>query len=471
MFNAPYFRASKATLLASLGTVIAIVGLVLLTDGAGKNRAVVEEIRAGSPRLIAVQPLPEMTYQMCEWAPASATLRLAAALPQDLPSSAAAGAEPDNAARLAASQRKPERVIRDSKMSFSSVAVDPVRNEVVMTDESLFNIVVYDRLSNTPPTATMTEPKRVIGGRNTRVAFLCGLYIDPASGDIYGINNDTEDTLVIFDRQAKGNVPPTRELYTPHGTFGIAVDEDAAEMYLTIQHDHAVVVFNKTAEKDEPPIRLLQGDRTRLADPHGIALDTQNRLMFVTNHGSVHQKVPGGRVSNLGRGEGKANWPVNEELPGTGKNLPPSITVYSLDAAGDTAPLRVIQGPRTQMNWPSGIAFDPKRNQLYIANDMEDSILIFSATASGDVAPLGVLKGPRTLISNPTGVFLDTENDELWVSNFGNHSATVYKPTAAGNTPPLRVIRSAPLGKEALNIGNPGALAYDSKREEILVPN
>jgi len=37
--------------------------------------------------------------------------------------------------------------------------------------------------------------------------------------------------------------------------------------------------------------------------------------------------------------------------------------------------------------------------------------------------------------------------------------------------PPLRTIRSAPLGKQALAIGNPGAVAYDTKRDEILVPN
>jgi hypothetical protein len=37
--------------------------------------------------------------------------------------------------------------------------------------------------------------------------------------------------------------------------------------------------------------------------------------------------------------------------------------------------------------------------------------------------------------------------------------------------PPLRTIRSAPADKLALAIGNPGAVAYDSKRQEILVPN
>jgi len=53
----------------------------------------------------------------------------------------------------------------------------------------------------------------------------------------------------------------------------------------------------------------------------------------------------------------------------------------------------------------------------------------------------------------------------------GNHSATIYRRTANGNAAPLRTIRSAPQGKVAMAIGNPGGVAYDSKRDELLVPN
>ena len=53
----------------------------------------------------------------------------------------------------------------------------------------------------------------------------------------------------------------------------------------------------------------------------------------------------------------------------------------------------------------------------------------------------------------------------------GNHSATVYPMDADGDVPPVRQIRGAPSDEPALQIGNPGAVAYDSKRQEILVPN
>ncbi|MBI3939201.1 MAG: hypothetical protein HY315_00065 [Acidobacteria bacterium] len=368
-------------------------------------------------------------------------------------------------------KRAPLRVIRDRYSALSSVAVDLERNEVVGTDENLFQIVVYERLADTPRTAAMTEPKRVIGGLKTRIEFQCGVYIDPASGDIYSVNNDTVDKLVIFSRQAKGDVPPDRFLETPHGTFGIAVDEEKEELFLTVQHDNAVVVYRKTASGKDAPIRLLQGGRTGLADPHGIAIDTKNRLMFVANHGSVHSKMADPRLEGISSLQIKANWPLNEGAPGSGRILPPSITVYPLDASGDAIPLRVIQGPKAQLNWPAGLAVDPERGELYVANDMSDAVLVFRETDGGDAAPLRALRGPKTGIKNPTGVFLDKKNGELWIASFGNHTLTVYPPTAQGDTAPLRAIRSAPSEAPSLMIGNPGAVAYDQKREEILVPN
>jgi DNA-binding beta-propeller fold protein YncE len=340
-------------------------------------------------------------------------------------------------------------MIRDTYPTYSAVAVDPIRNEMVLQDENLFRILVYDRMANTPPGADLTEPKRVIGGNKTRVEFNCALYLDPKTGDIYSVNNDTLDATAVFSREAHGNVPPNRVLHTPHGTYGIAVDENKEELFLTVEHTNAVVIYRKRAQGDDQPLRTLQGERTGLEDPHGIALDTKEQLLYVANHGNAldSQRETGGRFE------------------------PPSITVYPLSASGNTAPLRTIQGPQTQMNWPAALSMDEERRELFVANDAGDSILVFRSGDSGDVAPARVIRGPKTGIKNPTGVVVDGKNQEVIVSNMGNHTATVYRQTANGDVPPLRTIRGAPQGKIALAIGNPGAAGYDSKREEILVPN
>ncbi len=457
-----YILRRNRGIVAILAVVAAVAAWVLFAGKAKPqewNRASQAALRrsTGYPQLVSYDPLPAMGGEMCQWAPASSSTTMVAAVRQE---QTAAG----TAAPAGDADRAPLRVIRDSYPTYSAVAVDTNSNEVYLLDENLFGYKVFNRLDNTPPTASFTEPKRMVGGIHTKLEFNCGLYVDPETGDVYSVANDTVDTMVIFPRDARGNVAPKRALRTPHGTFGIAVDEENQELFLTIEHDNAVVVYRKMAEGDEAPLRFLQGDRTLLADPHGIAVDTKNDWMFVSNHGSAH------RISG-DRGSVPPNWPLSTDVRGSGKFLPPSITVYPLQASGDTPPLRVIEGPHTGLNWPATVYLDQERGDLYVANDADDSVLVFRATDHGDVAPRRVIKGPQTGIKNPTGVFVDLKTEELWVSNMGNHSATVYPLSANGDVAPLRTIRSAPPGKLALAIGNPGAVGYDSKREEILVPN
>lgn len=416
----------------------------------------------GRERLLSWEELPQMDGAMCQWVPASASMTFAAALQQAPAPTAEETAE-----------REPLRVIRDPYPSFSSVAVDIERGEVIAGDENLFQVLVYDRMDNTPPGARMTEPKRIIAGDQTGLEFICGLHVDQNTGDIYVINADTAAQMQVFSRDQEGNVPPSRVLNTGHETRGrgIAVDEENQELFIASQHNAAVAVFRQHAEPDERPIRLLQGDQTRLANPHGMAFDQQNDLLFVTNHGQVASRPDRDEVTDPENNRLNTPLPRRVAVRGSGRFLPASINVYRRTASGNEAPLRMIQGPKTQLNWPAGIVIDEEQRELFVANDTGNSVLVFPAEASGDVAPIRVIKGPDTELDAPGGIFLDPTNKELWVSNYGNHSLNVYPLDADGNTPPLRRIRSGPADTRALMIGNPGALAYDTKREEILVPN
>jgi 6-phosphogluconolactonase (cycloisomerase 2 family) len=419
----------------------------------------------GESRLISTEPLPG--DELCAWPQASANPGPLPPSFLDEPAAAANPNPPNGESRTKDfSQRKPVRTIRDPYPSFATLAVDTTHNEVVIADQNLFQILIYDRLANTPN--GITPPKRVLGGNHTEIEFQSSVYVDPQNGDIYAGNNDTVNKLVVFSREQQGDVSPVRELNTPPGrTFGVGVHEAKQHMYLVIQRDDAVVVYPKSAKDDDTPIRLLQGDRTMLADPHDIALDIANNLMFVTNYGARTSRQSGSR-----RGEDRGpNWPLTSVVPGSGRFDPPSITVHRMDASGNTPPVRMIQGPKTRLNWATGLALDPKRRELFVANDQGDEVLVFDSEAVGDVAPKRIIKGPTSMIENPMDVFLDLERDELWVANFGNHSATVYRRDAAGDAAPLRVIRSGPKDAPAPMMGNPHPVAYDSKRDQILVPN
>ncbi len=345
--------------------------------------------------------------------------------------------------------RPPIRTIRDQDPIYSSVAVDLNFDEVVLMDQNNWALRIFNRLDNTPPGVPRTEPKRIIQGPETEIQYNNGIYIDPKTGDIYSVETDTGDEVVVFPREANGNIKPARILKTPHRGFALAVDEEKQELYVGVQHPPQVAVYRKGASGNEKPLRSLQGESTRLSDVHGVVLDQKNKLMIVTNWGHISDST----------------------IAGTGRFEDPSITVYPLGASGDTPPLRVIQGSLTQLNWPAQMSVDPDTGDLYVANDIGHSILAFKETDKGNVAPSRVIKGDRTHLMNPSGVFVDTKHKELWVADFGNGSAFVYPLNANGNAAPIRTIRSAPEGKVSLKFGKVEALAYDSRRDQIWVPN
>jgi DNA-binding beta-propeller fold protein YncE len=206
------------------------------------------------------------------------------------------------------------------------------------------------------------------------------VYIDPKTREIYVMNNDTQEYIPVFGPDQKGNSPPERYLEGVRG-FGIAADEERGLLYLTNQNG-TISVYPKNYTTDTKPIRKIEGNNTSLEDPHGIALDTKNKLIYVSNFGNVNIRAEGGRY---------------------GKFDEPSITMYPLDGQGDIKPVRKIQGPKTLMNWPSHIALHVGRQELFVANDADSSILIFNAQAEGDAAPVRVIKGPKTGIKHPPG--------------------------------------------------------------------
>jgi DNA-binding beta-propeller fold protein YncE len=463
--------------------LLLMIGAALLSSGSSKMTAAPRKQLPGHLQLISLEPLPK---DYCQDDAANTGSSLMAAMEQQradrrvasllgaVPEQRTALASTNDAARSTAAKRKPLTEIHDSYAAYSALAVDPAHNEIVMVDENTFTVLNYDRLENTPPKAALSEPKRILKGLNTDLEFSCSIYVDPVNGDVYAVNNDTLGRTVVFSRDQKGDVAPIRSLVTPPFTFGLAVDEKHQEMLFTLQDDAAVTTFNKMAKDRDSALRTLQGPRTGLADPHGIVLDTKNDLIYVSNWGTVNVHVaPESGPRDTGRGLGRANFPIgrNNAVLGSGKAYPPSISVYPRTASGDTPPLRVIQGSNTQLNWPTALTMDPEHGELFAVNDPTDSVTVYKADAAGDVAPIRVIKGPKTGLKNPTGVFADLTNNELWVANYGNHSATVYKLDASGDTPPLRVIRSGPANKPAPMMGNPHAVAYDSKRDELLVAN
>ena len=53
--------------------------------------------------------------------------------------------------RDALARRAPKYVMKDPNPGYAGIAVDPTRGEVILADENMFGIHVFDHMTNTPP--------------------------------------------------------------------------------------------------------------------------------------------------------------------------------------------------------------------------------------------------------------------------------------------------------------------------------
>jgi len=370
-------------------------------------------------------------------------------------------------ATIAGGDIQPARVVLDPYPTLHSVVVDAERDKVFMSDPNRHALWSYDRLAASKG-KELVEPLTGIRGPSTGMMFVAAVTIDRERQEIFSVDNDIGDRMMVFPYDANGNMKPKRVLDVPHQAWGLSIAPERDELAVTVESSRQIVIYRRAAEGHEAPLRTIRGPNTGLGDPHGVFFDGQNNEIVVANHGNQggRQPAPGDAPAR------QRGTRVSEPQPIVGGRFDePSITVYAADTKGDVAPLRKIQGAKTGLNWPMAIDVDRTRNEIVVANNGDSSIRIFRRTDTGDVAPLRVIKGPRTGIVGPMGVAYDLKNSEIWVANYGDHTALVFPIAARGDVAPKRMLRNAPAGSPTVGFGNPGAVAYDTKRDEILVPN
>ncbi|MBF6571083.1 MAG: hypothetical protein IVW54_19635 [Candidatus Binataceae bacterium] len=342
----------------------------------------------------------------------------------------------------------PERAVCDPYPEFNGIAVDPTNNLAVFSAPNLKRLVFYDRRAGSDAPGP-TPSLGMIGGQATRIAGESGVAMDPVRHQIYSVDTDIGNTLVAFSYADRGNAA-ARILAMPVGAYGVSLSQRRREMVVTNEDDGVVMIFRLGARGVANPLREIRGAKTGLAEPKGIFWDDKHHEIIVENEGDIN----------------RGKW--DADYTGGGRYNPPSITVYSDQAKNDAAPLRTIQGPKTQLNDPVALAVDELHNEIFVVNIGSNSVTVYDRGANGDVAPVRILKGVRTQFRNPIGVAVDPIHDELWVANFG-HTAEIFARTARGDAAPERIIRSAPAGTPSVGVVLPQALAFDSKRDQLLV--
>jgi hypothetical protein len=129
------------------------------------------------------------------------------------------------------------------------------------------------------------------------------------------------------------------------------------------------------------------------------------------------------------------------------------VLVFRGAANGDEAPVRIIQGSRTQFRDPVSVAVDPVHNEIYVFNmsgPSDKGVLVFDRLAQGDVPPKRVLN-----IGAGHGV-VDPVHDLLIVS--GGGGIQMYDRLAEGHAKPKATIagpNSHARGARALKVYPP----------------
>jgi len=360
----------------------------------------------------------------------------------------------------------PVRYVLDPYPTFNGIVLDTQNNRVLMSDENRKSVLTYERSAGGGSLA-VTSPIWQIIGPQTEVGFIAGVEIDPERREIYAVNNDVEDRIAVFDYGANGDLRPKRHLYVPHQSWGISLNASRQELAISVQQLSMLAVYRRDANGMDAPLRIIKGSHTNLADPHGVRWDIAHHEIIVASHGNSTEIAP---YTAYDAQTSPAEENVDENILG-GQFVLPSISVFDETAAGDAKPARTIQGPNTKLNWPMGIDLDGIRDEIAVANNGDNSILIFRRMAQGNVAPVRVIRGAKTGIASPMGVAIDPEDNEIWVANYGDHTALVFARDATGDVAPKRIIRNAPAGTPTGGFGNPYTVAYDSKRDQLLVPN
>jgi hypothetical protein len=228
---------------------------------------------------------------------------------------------------------------------------------------------------------------------------------------------------------------------------------------------------NSTGILNEAPIASIAGSQTSLDEPDAIALDSHGNIYVANQFGGHAEFFDSGRLTIYPAGS-NGNVAPTTTISGdkTGLALPvgiavdssgniysangvtaliggklkrlTSITVYSAGSKGNAPPIATIAGNNANLS-PSGIAVDSNRN-IYVTAAF--SIEMFGAGSNGDVSPALTITGADTGLSFPHAIGLDSGGG-IYVLNTsvgpnGIPNVTTYAAGSSGDAVPIATITS-----------------------------
>lgn len=143
-----------------------------------------------------------------------------------------------------------------------------------------------------------------------------------------------------------------------------------------------------------------------------------------------------------------------------------AVLVFKGSARGNEAPVRVIQGPHTQLIRPQTVGIDPYNGEILAGDPSARAVLVFDRLAEGDAKPIRVIGGPKTGFREIVGVAADGKRNLIVVATRsvgGESGIFIFNRTDEGDVAPIRKIMGPLTGA----LGRFRQLQVDAERGKI----
>jgi len=259
------------------------------------------------------------------------------------------------------------------------------------------------------------------------VSSPAGLFLDRLNDTLY-VANPGQNAIQIYENASTLTAPLTAtrtisgNLTHLDQPFGITFDATSGRLFVVNKNGNTIVAFCIGAGLggNIAPCNLLVGDLTQLDTPRALAVDPQNKILYISNMGNDSILV----YRNSDTIGATASQCVSDF---SACNIAPSA-VISPHAGSETV---------SKLELPFGVFIDRQNDRLYVANTGLNSpaVLIYenaSTLLTGSPMPDRVLTGLNTQLTVPAGIDVDEANGRLSVLN--NNSPNNVNTSSGGNT-------------------------------------
>lgn len=118
----------------------------------------------------------------------------------------------------------------------------------------------------------------------------------------------------------------------------------------------------------------------------------------------------------------------------------PQIAIFARMAGENAKPTRVLAGQKTLLSRTMhDVRYDEIHDELYVNNPFAAAILVFRGGATGEEAPIRIIQGPHTQLTSGGADRLDIDpiHNEIFVPG---RTLRVFRREATGDATPIRVI-------------------------------